>query len=161
MEFHARTASGQEVRFAGHERGYTKFLETGRWKISMSALASYLSGQLAETSFGTSVERFVFCFEIADFELWGKWFGATSGYASYRPKVKEYWSVGQLRWSDVKHLDPIGQIQALRGAIQVAILRVGEKPRKPKDFDYIAFAASVDALIAGAPEDALVARPAA
>jgi hypothetical protein len=164
MEFQTRMASGREVLFVGHEQGNSKapedWLVPGRWKISLTKLASYLTGQLQGKSFGVSVERFVFCFEIADFELWKHSFQVTAEYAIYRPNRKEYWSVGQLRWSDVKLLDAGSQLDALRTAIQTAIRRVGQKPRKPRDFDYISFAAAVDSLLAGAPEGAFLSEPA-
>src|SRR5215813_9392469 len=141
MKFRTVITSGKEVLFVGHERGNAKsseaWLSPGRWKISISALDAYLSEKLETKSFGSSVGRFVFCFEIADFENWGKFFGTSATYTSYRPKSKEVWSVGQVRWSEVKDLEISDQILALRGAIQAAIKRVGARPRKPKDFAFV------------------------
>jgi hypothetical protein len=111
-------------------------------------------------SFGGSIESFAFCFEIADFENWGDFFRASAEYTSYRPKSKEIWSVGQLRWTAVQYLPPADRLGALRGAVQEAILRIGAKRRKPKDFAYAAFAAEVDAFLEQAPGDALLAKPA-
>src|SRR5262249_23478162 len=143
--------TGKEVLFAGHEGGNSKpdnaWLVTGRWKLSQPAVDAYLNGRLSGRSFGTSVNYFVFCLEIADFEQWGQFFRARADYISYRPKRNEIWSVGQLRWSDVKDLAPADQLQALRSAIQTAIERVGEKKRKPRDFEYLGFAAAVDELL--------------
>jgi len=164
MRFGTRIASGKEVLFVGHERGNSRpasdWLSPGRWKISISELENYLSRSLEQCDFGTSIERFVFCFEIADFELWGKSFSETAEYVSYRPKSKELWSVGQVRWSDVKDLEPAGQLAALQKAIHTAIARIGRKPRKPKDFQYDRFASEVAALLARAPINELIARPA-
>ena len=50
----------------------------------MPALDAYLTERLRETSFGTSVVQFVFCFEIADFEPWGAFFKASASYTSYQ-----------------------------------------------------------------------------
>lgn len=164
MKFGTVISSGKEVLFVGHERGNSKpaeaWLAGGRWKISMSALDEYLSKGLHDRSFGSSINRFVFCFEIADFEKWGATFAATADYTSYRPKKKEIWSVGQLRWTDVKDLDAKDQLRALRGAVKTAIHRISTKPRKPKDFECIAFATDVEALLEMAPEGILLARPA-
>jgi hypothetical protein len=164
MKFRTKVTSGNEVLFVGHERGNAKaadaWLSAGRWKISTPALDQYLSALLEGKSFGRSIESFVFCFEIADFENWGNFFRATADYTSYRPKFKEIWSVGQLRWTKVAYMPPSHQLQALRGALQEAICRVGKKQRKPKDFAYLAFASEVDALLAQAPEDTLLAKPA-
>ncbi len=164
MKFRTKVTSGNEVLFVGHERGNAKpadaWLSVGRWKISIQALDAYLNTRLNGKSFGSSVEGFVFCFEIADFENWGDFFRATADYTSYRPKSKEIWSVGQLRWTTVQHLPPTDQLGALRGAVREAILRIGEKRRKPKDFAYVAFATEVDTLLEQAPEGSLIATPA-
>jgi hypothetical protein len=155
---------GREVLFVGHERGNGRsaddWRKAGRWRISMSALDDYLNQQLRKTSFGTSIDRFVFCFEIADFEIWGKSFKATADYMSYRPKKKEILSVGQLRWTDVKDRPASDQLLFLRGAIMAAIHRIGSKPQKPRDFEYIAFASAVEMYLAQAPQELLVATPA-
>jgi hypothetical protein len=52
-------------------------------------------------------------------------------------------------------------LRALRGAVQAAIHRIGDKPRKPKDFAHIAFASAVDALLEKALEKDVLAKPAA
>jgi hypothetical protein len=165
MDFRTVKTTGKEVLFVGHERGNSKipadWLKAGRWKIDLSALDSYLTEQLREKSFGTSIDCFVFCFEIADFELWGDFFRASADYTSYRPKKKEVWSVGQLRWTDVKDLQAHDQLRVLNSAVLAAIRRVGTKRRKPRDFDHAAFASSVEILLAQAPEERLIARPAA
>ncbi|MGB9118940.1 hypothetical protein [Bradyrhizobium sp.] len=165
MEFRTVITAGKEVLFVGHERGNSKpaddWLKAGRWKIAMSAFDSYLTEKLRAKSFGTSIDRFVFCFEIADFELWGNLFQASADYTSYRPKKKEIWSVGQLRWTDVRDLQASDQLRVLRGAVLAAIHRIGRKPRKPRDFEHAAFASTVEILLAQAPEELLVAKAAA
>ncbi len=164
MNFGTVTSSGAEVLFVGAERGNSippdAWLASGRWKISMTALERYLNEGLNGQSFGGSIDLFMFCFEIADLETWGEWFKATEDYVSYRPKSRSVWSVGQIRWSDVKDLPPDAQLRALRTAIQTAIHRIATKKRKPKDFAYVDFATAVDALLEQAPKDALVAKPA-
>jgi hypothetical protein len=106
------------------------------------------------------IARFVFCFEIANFEDWGAFFQASADYTSYRPKSQEIWSVGQIRWGDVKDLAASEQLRAIRAAMQTAINRIATKKRKPKDFAHIAFASAVDALLEKAPLDILTAKSA-
>ena len=165
MEFRTQIASGKEVLFVGHERGNFQspadWLKTGRWKIGMRALDDYLTKSLTERSYGVSISRFVFCFEIADFELWGASFLDTADFTSYRPKSRALWSVGQLRWSDVKDYPAAHQLGALRVTIQSAIHKVSTMSRKPRDFACEAFASDVDAILAQAPVEALIAKPAA
>jgi len=126
----------------------------------MSSLDIYLTDRLGDKSFGGSIDRFVFCFEIADFEKWGEFFTCSANYTSYRPKSKEMWSVGQLHWAEVKDLSASDQLVALRRALQTAIYRIGQKARKPKDFVYVAFASTVEALLQDAPVELLSAKPA-
>ncbi len=156
MIFRTLVSSGKEVMFVGRERGDSQSLDgwvvpVVGWKISISALDEYLTENIKSLSFGSSISKFVFCFEIADFEKWSKYptlgFTVTANFTSYRPKKKEILSVGQIRWSDVKDLDATSQLQALRNAVKSAIHRVGTKKRKPKDFDNIAFADTIDILL--------------
>jgi hypothetical protein len=164
MKFRTVITSGKEVLFVSRERGNSKptdaWLSSGRWRISMRALDLYLTEGLEAQSFGKSIDRFVFCFEIANFEDWGAFFQASADYTSYRPKSKEIWSVGQIRWGDVKDLTVSEQLQALRAAVQTAINRIGTKKRKPKDFAHIAFASAVEALLERAPLEILSAKSA-
>ena len=137
MKFGTVISSGKEVLFVGHERGNSQpadaWLTRGRWKISMRAVVMNTSpeefriNRLAVGSTGL-----FFCFEIADFEKWGAVFEASADYTSYRPSKKEIWSVGQLRWTDVKDLDTMDQIRALRGAVNSAIHRIGTKRESRK-----------------------------
>jgi hypothetical protein len=163
MIFRTKITSAKEVLFVGEEfgksRDHSDWLQAGRWKVSMPAVEAYLTERLRDTSFGTSVDQFVFCFEIADFELWGAFFEASADYTSYRPKHRAVWSVGQLRWSDVKDLPLSSQLTMLRGAVQASILRIGTKARKPRDFRYADFSVAVEQHLAKAPERLLAAVP--
>ena len=165
MRFSSKVTSAKEALFVGHEPRYAYELhgdewnDSGRWRISLSALDRYLDTRLLEQRFGSSIDGFVFCFEIADFEKWGEVFKKSAGYTSYRPKRREVWSVGQLRWSNVKDLPIDDQLQALSLAIEQAVLRVETMHRKPKDFAYAAFAAAVTTLLHVAPVDELRATP--
>jgi hypothetical protein len=163
MEYRSVIASGKNVLFAGREHEYPEAQtrqEPGRWRISIPALDAYLNGALTERSFGASINRFVFCFGLADPETVPS-FQATAHYTVYGYKEKEVWSVGQLRWTDVKDLAPGDQLRELRAAIRAAIERIGTRKRMPKDFRHIAFASAVDSLLRKAPLDTLVAGPSA
>lgn len=164
MKFRTKVTSAKEVLFVGHELGNARpaadWGQPGRWKVSLRAFDEYLSARLQGASFGPTVDEFVFCFEIADFELWGRSFAATASYTSYRPEQKAIWSVGQLRWSDVKDLPASSQLSMLREVVLVSIQRVGVQKRKPRDFRYADFAAAVERHLAEAPERILTAVPA-
>lgn len=153
MKFRILTSAGGEVIFAGHSRAnypvnYGAAPETGLWRISISQFQDFMAEELKELSFGVSVEEFLFGFEIAELREWGQWFIATREYTSYRPKSKQFVSVGQLEWKDVKELSAEEQLLQLGAALVTSIDRVGTLKRKPRDFDYAGFAAAVRAALA-------------
>jgi hypothetical protein len=165
MKFRTAVTASKEVLFVGHERGNSRSpqdwaLESGRWKIDIALFDELINVALEKHSFGTSIELFVFGFEIGELDAYGDWFQATVDYTSYKPKKKELLSVGQLNWSMIKDLAPREQLEALRRSVISAILRVGAIPRKPKDFDFVAFANTVDTVIAAMAPTSVAAHPA-
>ncbi|MYM23928.1 hypothetical protein GTP46_14845 [Duganella sp. FT135W] len=80
-----------------------------------------------------------------------------SSYTSYRPKTKSLISVGQLNWPDVKDLSAGEQFEQFSKILLGAIARIGEMKRKPKNFDYAAFHATVERMLARCSVDQIVA----
>lgn len=154
MKFRIATTSGGEVIFAGHPRAdlpvyYGAPPETGLWCISGVKLEDYIADKLKSRTFGASIEEFVFGFEIAELDGWGRCFRETSDYMSYRPKNKLFISVGQVEWTEVKELSAQAQFRSISDALLFAVERIGAAKRKPKDFDYAAFAISLREILAG------------
>lgn len=149
MKFQVAVTSGGEVVFAGDsQRDRPVYYdgappETGLWRISIPKFEDIVSAELRGHSFGSSVEEFVFGFEIAELDEWGQWFKKTRSYMSYRPKHRQLVSVGQLEWSEVKNLPAEEQFAQLGAALVLSIDRIGTLKRRPKDFDYASFAGSV------------------
>jgi len=140
--------SGDEVVFAGESRKdrpvyYGAMPETGLWKISIAKFEDFVSAGLDEVNFGSSVEECVFGFEIAELGEWGRWFKETRYYVSYRPKHKQFVSVGQVEWKDVKDLSATEQLAHLGAALETFVGRISALTRKPKDFDHAALAKSI------------------
>ncbi|HTO61000.1 MAG TPA: hypothetical protein VMM15_07070 [Bradyrhizobium sp.] len=165
MKFKTAVSSSKEVLFVGHERGNARqpeewVRETGRWRIDIAAFDHIVDASLDGHSFGKSIECFIFGFDIGELDAYGDWFRATASYTSYRPKKKELLSVGQIHWSNIKHRSAEEQLEALRSTVNSAILRIGEKHRKPKDFDFAGFAGAVDAAVAAISWQSVLARPA-
>lgn len=99
MKFRIQVTSGGEVTFAGYSQRdrpvyYGAPLETGLWRISVQKFEDFIAQELRDQSFGSSVEEYVFGFEIAELEEWGQWFKGMRDYTSYRPKRKIFISVG-------------------------------------------------------------------
>jgi hypothetical protein len=148
MKFRIAVKSGGEVVFAGHSQKdrpvyYGAPAETGLWRVSVPKFEDLVARELAPMSFGHSVEEFVFGFEIAELEEWGRWFKETRDYMSYRPKSRTLISVGQLEWKEVKDLPTSAQLSKLGDALLSSIERIATAKRKPKDFDYVAFAQAI------------------
>lgn len=148
MRFRIVVTSGDEVVFAEHSQidrpvYYGAPPETGLWRVSIPKFESLVARELAPMSFGHSIEEFVFGFEIAELEEWGRWFKETRDYMSYRPKSKTFVSVGQLEWKEVKELPISAQLSKLGAALLSSIERIATAKRKPKDFDYAALAQAI------------------
>ncbi len=148
MKFRVAVTSGGEVLFAGQSQEdrpvyYGVVPETGIWRISVPMFEALVAAELDGRSFGTSVTEFVFGLEIANLEEWGRWFKETHEYMSYRPKTKQFVSVAQIEWNEVKDLAVAEQLTVLGVALISSIERIGSLRRKPKDFDFTALAASV------------------
>lgn len=148
MKFHIAVTSGGEVVFAGHSQKdqsvyYGAPPETGLWRVSVPKFESLIARELAPMSFGHSIEEFVFGFEIAELDEWGRWFKETRDYMSYRPKSKTFISVGQLDWKEIKYLPAPDQLSRLGEALLSSIERIATAKRKPKDFDHAALAQAI------------------
>lgn len=143
MQFQIRINCGAEVYFIGHEKGdhfrINPPSDTGRWKVSLLELEARMSELLASRNFGGVVARYIFRFEIADFEKWGEWFARDGNRVTYRPKSKSIESVGQLKWADVKDLEVEEQYAALKLAVVRSIENIAAAKRRPKGFNTESF----------------------
>lgn len=146
MKFSIQVTSGEEVVFAGHsQRDRTVYYggpppATGLWRVSLPKFEEFLATELASQSFGSSIEEFRFGFEIAELDEWGNCFSSMANYMSYRPKGKEFISVGQLEWRAVKDLTASEQLARLGDVLILAVERIATAKKKPRDFDHAALA---------------------
>lgn len=67
-------------------------------------------------------------------------------YTSYRSKMKMLLSVGQLNCPDVKVVSAEEQFEKFSEALLIAIARVNDMKRKPKNFDIARFSPCVKLL---------------
>jgi hypothetical protein len=156
MQFKIKITSGSEVNWAGiPDSGPTCYggppPQSGSWKLDLMGLQHFIQSELADAAFGESVETFFFGFEIGDLEGWGNLFTSMSNYTSYRPKIKSIVSVGQLNWSDVKDLGKQRQFELFTDALLLAVSRVNEMKKKPRDFDVLSFSNRMRSILAACP----------
>ena len=152
MQLKIKITAGGEVTWAGNAHTGLVYYggpppESGLWKLSMPEIEDYFCAELNGLSYGDSIETFVFGFEIGDLEGWGDFFTSMAHYTSYRPKMKLLLSVGQLNWQDVKDLSAEKQFEKFSEALLMAIARVNNMKRKPKNFDLANFSVEVAGLV--------------
>lgn len=155
MKFILKLTTGGEVIFDGPPRQDEPVYyggpppETGRWHVDLNEFEDFCAEHLAKVGFGESIDTFFFGLEIAELQGWGNCFTATKEYVSYRPKMKALVSVGQIEWSEVKHLALREQLDVLWEALLSSIERVATMKRRPRDFDSEALSTAVRLLRTG------------
>ena len=162
MQLKMKITCGGEVKWAGVPDNGPVYYggpppESGLWKLSTVKIEDYFESVLKFLSFGESIDIFVLGFEIAELEGWGDYFTSMSSYTSYRPKTKSLISAGQLNWPDVKDLSAAEQFKRFSEVLLSAIGRIGDMKRKPKDFDYVTFQATVERMLLRCPVDQIQA----
>lgn len=137
MHFEIALTCTWEVKEAYLSRsGWVFDPSKGVWWLEAALIEDFVNERIAASSFGTSVDRFFFGFELINFSDGPR---ATKDYTSFRPKVNALISVGQLDWPSVKHLHATEQFMVFRQSLFDAINRIGAMTRKPRDFDYMRF----------------------
>ena len=152
MRFHTFLKTGVEVLHLGAQHSQSDSWPAehwkehkGRWRLYTPAIDDFLNEELADKSFGSSIEVFVLLLEVADFIGWGvgNAFTGPEGFTRYKPKTKEIWSVGRIDWLDVQGLPAAKQLEAYGNALQFAATTVAHAKRKPREFDARAFSRAV------------------
>jgi hypothetical protein len=165
MKFVLQLTTGGEVIFDGPLKADAPVYyggpppETGRWQVDLVHFEEFCASHLAPLELGCSIDTFFFALEIAELQGWDGFFVATREYISYRPKVKALVSVGQLEWSEVKHLELEKQLEALWEVLLSSIDRVTTMKRKPRDFDSNALATAIRVLRASCEPSAFAITP--
>ncbi|HEY8878652.1 MAG TPA: hypothetical protein VIN03_13880 [Roseateles sp.] len=152
MKFILKLTNGGEVVFDGPPSPFEPVYyggpppETGRWHVDLIRFEDFCATHLGKIGFGDSIDTFYFGLEIAELQGWGDRFATTKEYVSYRPKMKALVSVGQIEWSEVKHLELQEQMDVLWATLLTAVERVASMKRKPKSFDSDALSTAVRVL---------------
>lgn len=164
MRFSIAVKKGGEVRFAGEDPAkrtvyYGAPPETGMWYISLVKLEDYVYSKIKNSTFGQSVEDFIFGFDLAELEEWGNFFTSKKDHVGYHPKDKQIVAVGQLDWAQVKELTPTEQYRALASTLTSSISRISSLKRKPKDFDLSGFSEAIQTALDNCPLDLVQETP--
>lgn len=102
----------------------------------LNDIEDYINNKLAGQTFGTSVRKFDFGYEIFDFKGdFAQFREHTANLKRYRAKYKNLLVVKQFDYQQIKELDKQEQFNLLKTMILEAISDIGKLNKKPKDFD--------------------------
>lgn len=131
----------------------------GLWRIDINRVEAHLQHDLAVQRFGTSVTRFIFGFEmhrmggVLDDESVLQSMAATRDLTRYYRSRHSFLAVGQLEWTQVRHLDATAQWAAYTSTLLHAVDNWSRQSRKPKDFDVSSFRTAIQQSLQALTED--------
>lgn len=101
----------------------------------LNEVENFINNKLAGKTFGESIRKFDFGYEIADSKGYMPHHPETSNLRRYGTKYKNLLIVKQFDYRELKELDIKGQFKILKSKILEAISDVDKLNKKPKDFD--------------------------
>lgn len=110
------------------------------YKLDVKKLEEYINEKLFSQSFGTSVEKYHYGFELFSFN--GKfvgWFQKNHNLVRYSWKNKYLLSVGQIDWNKYKIANKKNQFKMISQSILESIKNLQLLKKKPKDFHFPEF----------------------
>lgn len=103
---------------------------------NLTDIADFINNKLAGQTFGTSVRKFDFGYEIFDFQGdFAQFHEQTANLRRYGTKYKNLLVVKQFDYRKIKELDKKRQFNLLKTRILEAISDIEKLKKKPKDFD--------------------------
>ncbi|PJL13309.1 hypothetical protein B9Y72_11220 [Stenotrophomonas maltophilia] len=121
----------------------------GLWRIDINRVEAHLQHDLAVQQFVTAVTRFIFGFEmhrmggVLDDESVLQSMAATRDLTRYYRSRHAFLAVGQLEWTQVRHLDAAAQWAAYTSTLLHAVDNWSRQSRKPKDYDVSSFRTAI------------------
>lgn len=120
-----------------------EFIITQTWEVKkdtihydLNDIQDFINNHLSGQTFGQSVRKFDFGYEIFDFKGdFGQFHSQTAGLKRYGTKYKNLLVVKQFDYRVVKDLNEEQQLNLLKKEILEAINDTDKLTRKPKDFD--------------------------
>lgn len=139
MKFCVLLSCSWTVKFADRiNSGWIFDMTKGACWLRVKQIEDMIQAAISTKSFGSSIERYVFGFEISDTSE-GFTFEGTRGYVSYRPQTRTLVSVGQADWPEIRFLSATEQLDIFNQLLLDSIDRAASARRKPRDFDFKAF----------------------
>lgn len=128
----------------------TQTIEVDNKKIhfDINEIEDTINNNLAGKTFGKSISRVDFGFELYDFN--GEFsisMKQTEGYKRYGTKYKNYLVVKHFDYSVIKYFDGKQQFELLKNKILEGINDFETLTKKPKDFDKLKFHETMDTIL--------------
>lgn len=101
----------------------------------LNEVGDFINNKLAGQTFGTSIQKFDFGYEIADSQGYIPHHPETANLRRYGVKYKNLLVVKQFDYRELKDLDHKGQFKILKEKVLEAIVDFDKLSRKPKDFN--------------------------
>ncbi|WP_340569664.1 hypothetical protein [Stenotrophomonas sp. G106K1] len=140
-------------------QGWRFDISEGLWRIDINRVETHLQQDLAAQQFGAAVTRFIFGFEmhriggVLDDESVLQSMAATRDLTRYYRSRHAFLAVGQLEWTQVRHLDAAAQWAAYTSTLLHAVDNWSRQSRKPKDFDVSSFRTAIQQSLQALTED--------
>lgn len=120
-----------------------QFIRTTTWEVKekeihydLNDIEEFINNKLSGQTFGTSVRKFDFGYEIFDFKGdFAQFREQTANLKRYGMKYKNLLVVKQFDYRQIKELDKQKQFSLLKTRILEAISDIEKLNKKPKDFD--------------------------
>ncbi|QKW56405.1 hypothetical protein [Stenotrophomonas sp. NA06056] len=147
------------------KQGWRFDVSQGLWRIDINRVEAHLQQDLAAQQFGNSVARFIFGFEmhrlggVLDDETVLQSMAATRDLTRYYRSKRALLAVGQLEWTQVRHLDAAAQWGAYSSTLLHAVGNWSGQSRRPKDFDVSSFRTAIQQSLQALTEDQYAVDP--
>ncbi len=138
-----------------------QFIRTTTWEVkekdihyNLNEIEDFINNKLAGQTFGTSVRKFDFGYEIFDFNGdFAKFREQTENLKRYGTKYKNLLVVKQFDYRQIKELDKQKQFSLLKTKILEAISDIEKLNKKPKDFDRQKFYSTMENILTNYDEE--------
>jgi len=115
-------------------------------KVDLNNLEKYISENLKEKEYGTSVVKYFWGFELFKFDGgFAQFF--RNDIESWKHSVKWFVTNSNFDWNVIQRLNELETIELIKKEILVSIERIEKMKRKPKDFDYNSLIKDLDKIL--------------
>ena len=115
-------------------------------KVDLNNLEKYISENLKEKEYGTSVVKYFWGFELFKFDGgFAQFF--RNDIESWKHSVKWFVTNSNFDWNVIQRLSELETIELIKKEILASIERIEKMKRKPKDFDYKSLIKDLDKIL--------------